>query len=91
MILLQDKLMINKESKLMSQQISICCDIRYLLWQSDEFGFDSYGLDLSILFKIFGVDEVIQVILFLLVEQKNLFISKNNGLLTPTIQACYIF
>ena len=67
----------------MSQQISI--------HPLDEFGFDSYGLDLSILFKIFGVDEVIQVILFLLVEQKILFISENNGLLTPTIQVCYIF
>lgn len=52
----------------------------------DEFGFDSYGLDLSILFKIFGVDEIIEIILFLLVEQKILFISENNGLLTPIIQ-----
>lgn len=55
----------------------------------DEYGFDNFNLDLSIVFRMFKISTVVKIILLLLTEQKILFVSTNNGLLTPIIQ-CFL-
>ena len=52
----------------------------------DEYGFEVFDLDLSIVFMKFSLDNVLKVILAILTECKILFTSKNYGLLTPFVQ-----
>ena len=69
------------EYRLSQQQLKI--------YPLDEYGFDSFSMDLSLVFQTFKVEKVIKIILFLLTEQKTLFVSSNHGSLTPVIQ-CFL-
>ena len=71
----------------------LCLSLEYTLsfggvslYPLDEYEFDLFGFDMSILFRVFGVDKIMKLILFILSEQKILFVSENVGLLTPFIQ-----
>ena len=57
-----------------------------LIHPQDEYGFEVFNLDLSIIFMKFSLDNVIKVILVILTECKIIFMSKNYGLLTPFVQ-----
>lgn len=56
------------------------------VYPQDEYGFDAFDLDLSIIFMRFDIDNILKVVLAILTECKILFISKFYGLLTPTIE-----
>ena len=57
-----------------------------LINPQDEYGFEVFDLDLSIIFMKFSLDNILKIILVILTECKILFTSKNVGLLTPFIQ-----
>ena len=59
------------------------------IYPLDEYGFDAFSLDISLVFRMFNVEKILRVVLFLLAEQKLLFVSENIGLLTPVIQ-CFL-
>ncbi len=64
------------------------------LYPLDEYDFDLFGFDVSILFRVFGIEKIMKVVMFILSEQKILFVSENVGLLTPFIQViskCFPF
>ncbi len=54
----------------------------------NQYGFDVYDLDLTLVFNKFSIDNIIKIILAILSESKLLFISKSNGLLTPIAEVC---
>ena len=60
------------------------------IYPLDEYGFDMFGCDFSIVFSKFKIDQVLRIVLVFLSESKILFTSQNIGLLTPIIQV-YIF
>lgn len=59
------------------------------IYPLDEHGFEIFDLDLSLVFIKFGVDDLLQIILYILNESKIVFMSKTIGLLTPIIQILF--
>ena len=57
----------------------------------NQYGFDVFDLDLSLVFNKFSIDNVIKIILAILSESKLLFISKFNGLITPITEVFQYF
>ncbi len=56
------------------------------MFPEQDVGYNAFDLNLSFLFMKFSIDDILNVILAILLEQKLVFMCKNYGLLTPIIE-----